>query len=110
MSASRLYKRIMRHYCYMQIYEKKKSNMGLFKYSHLNDEDLFIEFKLDLHSMYNKDAKLFDLLTQARRPEDRNREKSRRGKEHETMPYFLTDQYKQVLKESQRQDEENKVD
>ena len=26
------------------------------------------------------------------------------------MPYFLTDQYKQVLKESQRQDEENKVD
>ncbi len=53
----------MRHYCYMQIYEKKKSNMGLFKYSHLNDEDLFIEFKLDLHSMHKKDAKLFDLLT-----------------------------------------------
>ena len=34
LAASRLYKRIMRHYCYMQIYEKKKAsivNRGIFK-------------------------------------------------------------------------------
>ena len=31
-----------------------------------------------------------------------------RGKEHETMPYFLTDQYRQVLKAAQKQDEEDK--
>ena len=30
LAASRLYKRIMRHYCYTQIYEKKPSNLGLF--------------------------------------------------------------------------------
>lgn len=33
-----------------------------------------------------------------------------RGKEHETMPYFLTDQYRQVLKAAQKQDEEDKKD
>lgn len=55
LSASRLYKRIMRHYCYMQIYEKKKSQMGLFQFSNLNDEDLFIDFKLDLHGKDTKD-------------------------------------------------------
>jgi len=68
LSASRLYKRIMRHYCYMQIYEKKKSQMGLFQYANLNDEDLFIDFKLDLHGKDTKDFKLFELLTQARKP------------------------------------------
>ncbi len=34
----------------------------------------------------------------------------KRGKEHETMPYFLTDQFKQVLQVAQKQDEEDKVD
>lgn len=48
LSASRLYKRIVRHYCYMQIYEKKKANMGIFKFKNVSDEDLFIDFKLDL--------------------------------------------------------------
>jgi len=64
LSASRLYKRIMRHYCYMQIYEKKKANMGIFKFKNVSDEDLFIDFKLDLQSQdgNNKDAALFDLL------------------------------------------------
>ena len=49
LAASRLYKRIMRHYCYTQIYEKKPSNLGLFQYKGLEDEDLMIDFKLDLH-------------------------------------------------------------
>ena len=49
LAASRLYKRIMRHYSYQQIYEKKQSNLGLFQYKDLEDEDLMIDFKLDLH-------------------------------------------------------------
>ena len=63
LSASRLYKRIMRHYCYMQIYEKKGSNMGMFRWKDIQDEDLFIDFKLDLHTDHLKDKALFDLLT-----------------------------------------------
>ena len=64
LAASKLYKRIMRHYCYMQIYEKKKSNIGLFNFKQIDDEDLFIDFKLDLHVKGPKpdDKKLFSLL------------------------------------------------
>ena len=71
LSASKLYKRIMRHYCYMQIYEKKKSNIGLFQFKQIHDDDLFIDFKLDLYSNKptNKDHALFDLLQQSRLPE-----------------------------------------
>lgn len=49
LAASRLYKRIVRHYCFTQIYEKKKSNLGFFQYKNIEDDDLFIDFKLDLH-------------------------------------------------------------
>ena len=55
----------MRHYCYMQIYEKKKDNMSLFKFKQIEDSDLFIDFKVDLYSdrAGNKDHALFDLLS-----------------------------------------------
>ena len=49
MAASRLYKRIVRNYCYMQIYEKKQANIGIFNQMNVDDADLFIDFKLDLH-------------------------------------------------------------
>ena len=73
--------------------------MGLFNFAKVKDEDLFIDFKLDLYSQRidNKDPALFDLLTQYRRPGERTRDGLEKGKEHETMPYFLTDQFRAVL-------------
>ena len=81
LAASRLYKRIMRHYCYMQIYEKKKANINLFKFGKVEDDDLFIDFKLDLNKKTrasipqapagSNDVALFSLLHQARLPEQR---------------------------------------
>ena len=115
LAASRLYKRIMRHYCYMQIYEKKRANMNLFNFSKVDDDDLFIDFKLDLNmktrSAYQKpagatnDHALFSLLHQARLPEQRGADVQdvHLGREHETMPYFLTDQFRQILEASQEQ-------
>ena len=103
LAASRLYKRIVRHYCFMQIYEKKKQNMHFFMRNNIQDDELFIDFKLDLHSMRigNKDPQLFDLMRQSRPPEHRgNRDGERRGREHETMPYFLTDQFREILETS----------
>ena len=47
-AASRVYKRIMRHYCYSQIYERKQSNINMFRFKNVRDEDLFLDFKLDL--------------------------------------------------------------
>lgn len=105
LAASRLYKRIMRHYSYDQIYEKKETNLGLFQYKGLEDEDLMIDFKLDLHKPPgHKDHQLFQLMTQARPPDQRgNRDDLKRGKEHETMPYFLTDQFRAMLEAAQKQ-------
>ena len=66
LAASRLYKRIMRNYCYQQIYEKKKHNMGVFKLKNIDDSDLFIDFKLDLARSQAeaaaKDHAIFDLV------------------------------------------------
>lgn len=106
LSASKLYKRIMRHYCFMQIYEKKKQNISLFRHKQVEDGDLFIDFKLDLYSTRptNKDHRLFELMYQSRLPEQTgSRADERKGREHETMPYFLTDQYRAILSASQEQ-------
>lgn len=75
------------------VYEKKHSNLGFFNYKGIEDDDLFIDFKLDLHKpKAHKDHQLFNLLSQSRPVEERgNRDAERRGMEQETMPYFLTD-------------------
>ena len=80
--------------------------MHLFKHKDIQDDELFIDFKLDLHTnnMGNQDAHLFNLLRQSRPPEHRgNRDDERRGREHETMPYFLTSQFREILETSQKQ-------
>ena len=69
----------------------------------MEDDDLFIDFKLDLYSTKptNKDHRLLDLIYQSRLPEQRgSRADQRKGREHETMPYFLTDQYRAILSSS----------
>ena len=70
MAASRLYKRIVRHYCFKQIYEKKQANMHLFKFKNVEDDLLFIDFKLDLKQPGQEE--LMELITQARPEELRN--------------------------------------
>ena len=61
LAASRLYKRIVRHYCYSQIYEAKKRNMRFFTFKNMTDDQLFIDFKLDFTQ--EKDQALFSLAT-----------------------------------------------
>ena len=60
-----------------------------------------IDFKLSLKD--TKDKQLFNMLSQARKPEEiGHREK--KGAEINTMPYFLTDQYAAILKEQEKND------
>ena len=68
----------------------------------MDDEDLFIDFKLDLYSESpsNRDRELFELLDQYRPKNQRNRDNMKKGSEHETMPYFLTSQYAEILESS----------
>ena len=84
----------------MQIYEKKEQNMALINFKKIEDEDLFIDFKLDINSKRPNvnDNNLFELLNQSRVMNDRgSRADERKGREHEDMPYFLTDQYRSIL-------------
>lgn len=62
LAASRLYKCIMRHYCYMQLYDsgKKVQNQHLFNFKNLKDTDLMIDFKLQMKD--SRDSNLFNLL------------------------------------------------
>ena len=62
MAASRLYKRIQRHYAFMQIYEKKRYNLEYIDYKEIEDDDLFIDLKLDFKTEEAID--LFDLSKQ----------------------------------------------
>lgn len=107
LTASRLYKRIMRHYCYMQLYDsgKKAQNQHLFDFKNLTDEDLMIDFKLSLKD--TKDKQLFNMLSQARKPSEIGHREPK-GAELNTMPYFLTDQYAEIIKEQERIEKLNK--
>ena len=70
LAASRLYKCVMRHYCYAQLYDsgRKIENQHLFNHGELSDTDLMIDFKLDLRSAADPTHKhLFNMLAQARR-------------------------------------------
>jgi hypothetical protein len=62
-TAARIYKRIMRQYCYIQLYDsnRKKRNAHLYKYAKITDEDLMIDFRLD--PQVKSDGGLFSLLS-----------------------------------------------
>lgn len=64
-----------------------------------------IDFKLSLKD--TKDKQLFNMLSQARQPEEIGHREPK-GAELDTMPYFLTDQYAAIIKEQERIDKENK--
>lgn len=102
LAASRLYKRIVRHFCFQQIYAKKQENMHLFKFKNVEDDMLFIDFKLDVKQPGQEEV--MQLITQARPEENRhNRDKLLKEETTKIMPYFLTHQYQSVLEASQRQ-------
>ena len=126
-AASRLYKRIMRHYCYSQIYERKASNIAHFR--NVRDADLFIDFKLDLKN--EKELLVFESMTNPKPlAEMTNKEREQwdgekeqwerengmmsladqakagkgptKGQELDTMPYFLTAQFKEILDKAEK--------
>ena len=101
-AASRLYKRIVRHYCYSQIYEKKKENIHFFKFKNLEDDQLFIDFKLDIKK--DKEVELFSLITQARLPDERTKENMlKKDEELSMMPFFLSHEFADILEASKKQ-------
>lgn len=64
-----------------------------------------IDFKLSLKD--NKDKQLFNMLSQARKPAEIGHREPK-GAELNTMPYFLTDQYAEIIKEQERVDKLSK--
>lgn len=64
LAATKLYKRIIRHYCMTQIKQKKEDNLAWFEEHNIDAEELFVDFKLDLSN--NDDANILKLLNKAR--------------------------------------------
>ena len=91
-AAGRLYRRIVRHYCYSQIYSKKQDNIHLFKFKNIDDDQLFIDFKLD--TTLDKERELFSLMSQSR-PESERTTEGQLNKEDtlKLMPYFISSQF-----------------
>ena len=58
----------MRHYCYDQIYLRKQDNINMFRYKNVRDEDLFIDFKLDLSK--EKEVAVFESMCNPKMPGD----------------------------------------
>mmetsp|Transcript_13599 Transcript_13599/g.13339 ORF Transcript_13599/g.13339 Transcript_13599/m.13339 type:complete len:130 (+) Transcript_13599:852-1241(+) len=88
-SAARVFRRIIRHQCYEYIYQRKLYQKDFFEHYHLEDEDLFLDLKLNFkNDQMQKISELF------------NKEmvvKEKKGKEFEEMPFFLSDNYKQII-------------
>ena len=64
-----------------------------------------IDFKLSIKNQ--KDAALFNLLAQARQPDEIGAREPK-GAEIETLPYFLTSEYASIMKVQKELDEKAK--
>lgn len=102
LTASKLYKCAVRHFCYMQLYDngKKAQNQHLFNFKSVEDDDLMIDFKLSSKS--EKDAKLFSLISQVGAKASGQGEG--RQEAGETMGFFLSDQFAAVIERQRGKD------
>ena len=89
-SAIRMLRRIIRHQCYDYIYQKKLNEKKSFEFFQVEDEDLFIDLKLNYQ---NEKEKEFARLFNKPPPE------LKKGREFESMPFFLSDEFKQIMEE-----------
>eukprot|EP00347_Sterkiella_histriomuscorum_P003182 403365276 len=97
MSAIKMLRRIIRHQCYDYIYQKKLTERKSFEFFQVEDEDLFIDLKLNYQNEKERElAKLFN----------KPKPKEVKGKEFETMPFFLSDEFKQIMEEKNKKNEQ----
>ncbi|CDW84841.1 UNKNOWN [Stylonychia lemnae] len=89
-SAIRMLRRIIRHQCYDYIYQKKMSEKRSFEFFQVEDDDLFIDLKLNYQNEKERElAKLFNKPP----PE------MKKGREFDSMPFFLSDEFKHIMED-----------
>lgn len=93
MSAIKMFRRIIRHQCYDFIYQKKLTERKSFEFFQVEDEDLFIDLKLNYQN--DKERELALLF-------NKPKPKETKGKEFDTMPFFLSDEFKSIMDEKNR--------
>lgn len=92
MSAVKMVRRIIRHQCYDFIYQHKTEQKQQFELFHISDEDLFIDLKLNYQNEHEREIQAMFAKT--------NKEPLaaiKKGREFETMPFFLSDEFKTIL-------------
>ena len=87
-TAIKMLRRIIRHQCYAYIYNRKLTEKKNFDFFHVEDEDLFIDLKLNFDN--EKDRQLAALF-------NKPQPQIKKGREFETMPFFLTDEFKMIM-------------
>lgn len=86
-------RRIVRHQCYEYIYQHKLDQKQSFELFHVSDEDLFVDLKLNYLNEHDREIQL--MFNSAAGGMD----KTKKGREFETMPFFLSDEFKSILDE-----------
>ena len=92
MSAVKMVRRIIRHQCYEYIYQHKLEQKQQFEFFHIQDEDLFIDLKLNYQNDHEREIQAMFSKT--------NKEPLaaiQKGREFETRPFFLSDEFKTIL-------------
>ena len=91
MTAIKMLRRIVRHQCYDYIYQHKLEQRENFEYFLVQDEDLFIDMKLNYRVPEEKEWQ--------ERINDRHvsdATKAKKGREFESLPFFLADEFKKL--------------
>ena len=89
-TAIKMVRRIVRHQCYDYIYQHKLDQKQSFEFFHVNDDDLFIDLKLNYKNEAEREIQMMF---------NKPMEVGKKGKEFETMPFFLSDEFKTILED-----------
>ena len=87
-TAIKMLRRIIRHQCYAYIYNRKLTEKKNFEFFHVDDEDLFIDLKLNFDNQKDR-----EMATLFNKPPPQ----IKKGREFETMPFFLTEEFKMII-------------
>jgi len=100
-TAARLYRCLVRHLCQYYVKTKRIDDSHTFEMLHVEDEDLYLDIKLDHKkgepSLLNQFSLAQSNTTKAQSVDKRSTQT--KGLEFDSVGLFLTDEFKEILKE-----------
>jgi hypothetical protein len=91
-TAAKLYRRVVRQLCKTYLEEKQPTDCQAMLTHGIDEDDLFIDMKLDYTNKLNNYSQMFF----------QQKPTEKKGREFETMPYFLSDQFKALVEDKSK--------